>query len=758
MNRYLSILLIFLLQFSYGQTKIEILKSKIDTTQNDTIKAELYRFLGNKYRKLNYDSAMYYYMKSIEISKSIKNTETEAYTLRFIGILQKNTGNIDSALVCYNKSLELHLLNNNLKEAAFVHNNIGIVYKNLGKYDDAISKYIESLKVFDSINETYGKALVYNNIGIVHKNQKKNKLAIEYYYKALEMNKKANRLDPMASNYNNIGMLLLESNLKDSAFFCFREARKLRVKDNDESGIADADMHIGSYYSAIEQWDKAINRYFKALPILEKHKRVNSLIHGYYNIAKAKFNKAKRKNNSRLILNESEKYAKKSLALAQEVNYLVGQKSAYKLLSRIYRIEKRFEKALYNYSQFVQVNDSLFNLENSEQMAIAEAKYNSEKKQLEIEKLENQKALDNEKIVRQELENKKKTIINYTFFIGSALLFIFIIYVLKSLKQKKKANKILRYQKAEIEEQNEELNQLVEEIRTQKEEIETQRDRLEQQKTELEEVNIDVSNSIEYAKKIQRSILSDTKVLKQYISDSFVFFKPRDVVSGDFYWWAKVENQLIVTAADSTGHGVPGAFMSMLGVSFLREIVLKEYITHPGVVLRRMRKEIINALRQKQAASNHSFSANKDGMDMALISLDLSTKILQYAGANNPLYIITKHQRSLIGFKNLSGLEGFYEIKPDKMPISIYDKMDRFETHEIQLLEGDQVYMFSDGFADQFGGVKGKKFKYKPFKRLLLENSNLPMVEQRELLYKTFMEWKGTEEQVDDIVVLGIRI
>ena len=200
--------------------------------------------------------------------------------------------------------------------------------------------------------------------------------------------------------------------------------------------------------------------------------------------------------------------------------------------------------------------------------------------------------------------------------------------------------------------------------------------------------------------------------------------------------------------------------MSMLGVSFLREIVNKEYITHPGVILRKLRKEVITALRQKGDETG-----SQDGMDMALISINHDTNKLQFSGANNPLYIIRKGELDQTNDKivkfDLNGKKNgynFYEIKPDRMPIAIYLKMDKFTTHEIELQKGDNIYLFSDGYADQFGGPNERKFKYKQFKELLFENVDKPMSEQKVILEKAFREWKGDIEQIDDIVVLGIKI
>ncbi|MFC2104964.1 7TM diverse intracellular signaling domain-containing protein, partial [Bacteroidota bacterium] len=268
---------------------------------------------------------------------------------------------------------------------------------------------------------------------------------------------------------------------------------------------------------------------------------------------------------------------------------------------------------------------------------------------------------------------------------------------------------------SEIEQQKEEITAQRDEIEAQRDEIEAQRDLVMDQKEKIEEVNIELTDSIHYAKYIQNAILPQADFRKQLLPEHFIFFKPKNIVSGDFYWLTKVEERVVVAAADCTGHGVPGAFMSMLGVSFLNDVVNKEYITHPGVILRRLRKEVIHALQQKG-----EYGEQQDGMDIALCSIDFKNLELQFSGANNPLYIIRNKEFESIQTTTIleNGAYNLYEIKGDTMPIAIHQRMDKFKMHEIQLLKGDCLYMFSDGFADQFGGKNGKKFKYKPFKEL----------------------------------------
>jgi serine phosphatase RsbU (regulator of sigma subunit) len=352
-----------------------------------------------------------------------------------------------------------------------------------------------------------------------------------------------------------------------------------------------------------------------------------------------------------------------------------------------------------------------------------------------------------------------------------AVSFVFVIFGISIIiyiytQEFYKSTDLLNTKNTKLANSNQQILSQKSEIEAQRDEIETQRDAVVQQKNKIEEIHKSLSESIDYATRLQESILPEKSILKKYLSDFFVLFKPKDKVSGDFYWWTHIENHTIITAADCTGHGVPGAFMSMLGISFLREIVQKEYITHTGIILRKLRKEIIKSLNQKDKIHNQ-----KDGMDMAIISINHETNTIQFSGANNPLYIITNAELNILSKENLSSIKLYdklnlknkdskflYEIKPDKMPIAIYDKMSRFTTHEIQIKKGDQIYLFSDGFADQFGGERNKKYKYKPFKNLLLENANKSMQEQFDILKSSFTKWKGNNEQVDDLVIIGIKI
>lgn len=245
--------------------------------------------------------------------------------------------------------------------------------------------------------------------------------------------------------------------------------------------------------------------------------------------------------------------------------------------------------------------------------------------------------------------------------------------------------------------------------------------------------------SLKYASFIQKAVLPGERLLSTTLKEHFIMHKPRDIVSGDFYYCSRKDQKIIVAAGDCTGHGVPGALMSIMGISFLNEILSSTGPVKPARILNLLRERVMNALRQTGEELE-----NKDAMDMAICVYDPHAKELQYAGAHNPLYLIRKKELT--------------EIKADKMPVGVHAiEEESFSNHRLQLLKGDTVYIFSDGFADQFGGPMNKKFKYGPLKDLLVKISNKKMEEQRKILEKTICDWMGDEAQVDDILIFGIR-
>lgn len=268
---------------------------------------------------------------------------------------------------------------------------------------------------------------------------------------------------------------------------------------------------------------------------------------------------------------------------------------------------------------------------------------------------------------------------------------------------------------------------------------------IKEQKEIIEEKNKDITESIRYSKRIQQAVLPSAERLVKHFPDSFILNKPKDIVGGDFAWFSERDKKIVVAAVDCTGHGVPGAFMSVIGNSFLNEIVNERKMTRPDVVLEVLRESIIRSLKQRSRETGEP-QGMKDGMDIAVIRYDLETKVLSFSGAKNPLYLIRDGE--LIVFKG------------DRFPIGVDADgvLIPFEGHEIPVQKGDCVYIFSDGYPDQFGGPKGKKFKYKQFQELLLSIHDKEMEVQKIILEEALEKWRGSLEQVDDILVIGIRI
>lgn len=283
--------------------------------------------------------------------------------------------------------------------------------------------------------------------------------------------------------------------------------------------------------------------------------------------------------------------------------------------------------------------------------------------------------------------------------------------------------------------------ELLEENKKLKERLISTMRELTQRNEQLLEQQKEIEDSISYAERIQAAIMPPKSMIKDALPKSFILYLPRDIVSGDFYFIEETGDEVIFAAVDCTGHGIPGALMSVVGFNYLHQAVTEHHLTQPSKILQFLDVGVNERLRQTDGQSGVN-----DGMDLGLCTLNKKTKMLQYSGAYNPVYIVSDGELK--------------EIKADKFPIGVNPGglPDDYNNHEMQLKEGDCVYLFSDGYADQFGGPKGKKFMYKRLREKLLEVNNLPMPHQKEILLNTFNEWKGDEDQIDDVLLMGVRV
>ena len=706
--------------------------------------------------------------KNIKIIKKSKLGIAACYNI--IGIVYGNQSDYNKAIEYYFKALkiceEIDRLAPNIAEGkkgmASCYNNIGSVQYYQGHYDSTIESFLKALKKYEEIEDKEGIAQCYNNIGIVHKEQGSLDKAIEYYQKALKINKELNNNQLISSNYNNIGIIYFDqgkstSDLKikkekySKAIEYYLQSLKIDEMLGDKNGMTACYNNIGNVYQSQGLYDVSIDYFLKALKINEDLKDKNGSAICYINIASLNvklsddslLNQAKKTK----FLNNAINFGQKAFDIAKNIKALPMENGAAKILMESYDKLGNYKLAMKYGNIYIITKDSMFKEEKTKSIAEAEKKFESEKKQLQIEKLNKEKELQRSEILRQnETSRRQKSIIIF-IIAGLLLVAVFAIFVVQRLRITRRQKRIIEKQKILVDEKNILLNQQNEEINTQKDEIESQRDLVTNQKNQIENILHEVHQSINYAQRIQIAVLPENSLLENCFSEYFILYKPKDKVSGDFYWWAEVDNQIIITVADCTGHGVPGAFMTMLGTSFLREIVQKEFITDSAVILKKLRKEIIKALKQKGVEGEQ-----KDGMDMALVSINKKSKLMHYAGAHNSL-LITRNPDNL-----KYETENIIEIKADKMPVAIYDLMDNFTNHEIQLHNGDMIYMFSDGYVDQFGGPNRKKFLSKNFRQLIHEIKYKSMTEQEKILNETIENWKGEYEQIDDITVLGLKI
>jgi len=642
----------------------------------------------------NPDSA-YHILRAINISKDNK---FYPHLLILLGDYYRINGSYDSSYVKYFEVLGIVEKNQNINLIAEVKINMGILYDLQHDQKNAIKMYKQALSSYNTINDTIGLIKAYMNLGI---------------------------------SFKNIGLSSNNNATIDSAFIYYNNAEVLLSKVDNLIGLTKLYINIGNLKYTQQQYIKAIFYYKKALKIAESNNFYHELALIYDNLGWA----YQSLNNNETALN----YALKGLEIGRKINSKYNISNSLSNISGIYKNLNNYYEA-YNYlNQQILINDSLINESTIELQNKLQSKYESEKKDNEIALLNTQK----EKNATIALaEQKKKNIIIISVTSGLGLLLLFSLFIFNRLK-------ITRKQKKVIEEQ--------------KQEVEYQKEIVEKAHHNLEEKNKEITDSINYAKRIQNAILPSRYSLTENLKNGFVFFKPKDIVSGDFYWLeaptppkGELEGAIFFAAADCTGHGVPGAMVSVMCSNALSKSLIEENITEPGKLLDKTSELIV----QRFSKSDEDV---KDGMDIALCSIKYkveskklqTTAILQYAGANNPLWIVRPTSKNLE--HQTSNFE-FIEIKPNKQPIGKVDNPQPFTTHTIELQQGDTFYIFTDGFADQFGGEKGKKMMYKPFKELLVSIQDKTMDEQKVILEEHFENWKGSLEQVDDVCVIGVRI
>jgi serine phosphatase RsbU (regulator of sigma subunit) len=629
-----------------------------------------------------------------------------AVALNNFGFLYDEQGDIPKALEYYFASIKIHEQIENKSGIASSLNNIGFIYKNQGNIQKALEYYHKSLMIKEEIGDKKGISKSLSNLGGIYRDQGESKKALEYYYRSLDILMEIADKPSIGTLLNNIGTIYNTQQDLQKALDYYYKSLKLREEIGDKSGIANSYGNIANIYKKQDDLLKALEYHKKSLKIYEETGEKKGQASALINMAQI-MTKNGQLNNALL-------YASRSMQTAKELGFPEYIFRSADVIKTVYQKQNKYKEAFEMYELEIKMRDSINNQETRKESIKKQMQYTYEKKELETKAEQEKKdAIANE-------EKQKQKVITYSVSVGLFLVLLLTLFIFRGLRQKQKANLIITQQKIEVE----------------------------SQKHYIEEKHKEITDSINYAERIQRSFIATKEILDENLNDYFVYFKPKDVVSGDFYWSGKLNNgNFAFVTADSTGHGVPGAIMSLLNITSLEKAI--ETLNEPAEILNATRKTIIERL--KKDGSEHG---GKDGMDASLTVYDFKTKKLQIAAANNPVWIV-RTTSSNIGVNELE----LIEIKPDKMPVGKHDRDNvSFTQQQIQLQSGDVVYTLTDGFPDQFGGEKGKKFMSKNLKELLLSNAHLAMHQQKQLLEKTFTHWKSNLEQVDDVTVIGIKI
>lgn len=564
-------------------------------------------------------------------------------------------------------------------------------YNREGKPQEALKELFKALKVAENTADKSNQADALYRIGILYDRMDEQDNALSYCKKSLDISKEIHDSVTIAACYHRMGLSNYSKKNYDIAREYLEMALEIRTKLNIKTGMAACMNGLGLIYLDKGQLDKAEEKASTAWKLWIECGDREGVVIATGNLGSIYLDK---KDYEKAIY-----FSKMSYDSARAIHSFVFMEEAAQTLSRSYYASGDFKSAYEYYNIYSGIKDTLLNTQSKEQLARLNAQYASEKQEEQINSLKRDK-------------QQQSTIRN---LLGGLVLLVLLVSlaVFRSYRIKKKAN-----------------TQLV----ATNQEIERSRDQIMAQKKEI-------TDSIHYAKRIQQAILPPAELVKKLLPDSFVLYKPKDIVSGDFYWLEEWGDKVLFAAVDCTGHGVPGAFMSIVGYNLLNRALNEHGIDKPQLILNSLNKGISNTLRQSEEDATV-----KDGMDISICALNRKTMQLEFAGAYNSLYLVRDGKLT--------------EIAGDKFPVGIFvgEEMQQFKGHELQLKKGDCLYLFTDGIADQFGGPKGKKFKYKQLQEKLLSMYASPMADQGKALDKVIEDWRGELEQIDDMLVIGVRV
>jgi len=709
---------------AYGFTRVNPDSSKIFADRALSLSTKLkfkpgiafaYNTMGVfNHLQARYAEALEFYGKAKKIKEEAGDKKGMVSTQNNMGIVYYLQGQYDKALKNYVNSLQIQKTLHDTLGMAATFNYIASVHYYLSDYEKALGYYLDALGMYERVGDKSGIAQANNNVGIIYSTLGNLDKAIENYNASLDLSKQTSDRYNMASAYNNLGSAYQRKKNNVKALEYFNESLKLAREINNVQGIAYNVVSIGNIYEIKKDFVNALKNYREGLSLHEQINDRNGAAATLIFIA----------NCQRDLRNPAEAEAAYSKAIKQAQS--IGAKDliskCYEGFARLYKQKNDFKRSYEYLNRYAALRDTLLSEEKNRSMAEMQTRFDTDKKEKEIALLTKNKDLEELRSGEQQANLKKQRVTIYASLGGISLALTLAFFVLRGYSEKKKANLLL-------EEKNEAISK---------------------QKQVLEEKNMLITDSIDYAKNIQEAILPDMSLFKEQFTDSFVLFKPKDIVSGDFYWLnggrqetvsGKQQNtrsatDCLLAAIDCVGHGVPGAFMALHSYNLLEQIVKEGKDLSPADILDMLNKKVLESLNQQ----NETSSA-KHGMDLALVKIKGNE--IAFAGARNPLVVVNKQGE-------------LTEIKADRMYVG--GAQGDFTNQQLKIEKGCMLYLFTDGYADQKGGPQNKKFFAEPLRALFKEIAHLTADEQKNLLEKKHLEWKGYGEQIDDILIIGVRV
>jgi serine phosphatase RsbU (regulator of sigma subunit)/tetratricopeptide (TPR) repeat protein len=669
---------------------------------SDKLIAQSMGWTGDAYRmEGNSERALYYLQRAEKLADSCGAKSVSGFCLSGMGSMYYINGEYEKSIEYTNKALLVAAETQDKFRMGFCLASLGKVYNLQGNYVAAISTFSQALEIAKTVENKTLISFCLNSIGDIYRHTDDTAQARKYFLEALDMAREIDDKARTAYALSYLGDIAREEGKPEQAITYYRMAIPIATEADDSANIIYSYNGIGDAFHIAGQFDSAIYFFNVSKSLCDSLEDGEQIANNNFCIARTYYKMNK--------LPESEKFVFSAFEAAKEIQLPEYERDCAELLYLIYKATNRPAKALEMHEYCVSMNDSIVNLETVRRFA--EEEYNAKENQMRSEQAEKDAVALQIRLAKEvELENQKY--ISYAVAGIGLLALVCLVIAIRGYRIKRRANEAIQQQKLQVE----------------------------HQKEIIEEKNKEIVDSINYAQRIQNALFPPEKKVNEVFGESFVLFMPKDIVSGDFYWMETAKDgSSLLAAVDCTGHGVPGALVSVVGNNALNRTVREFGLSDPGKILNKLNELVEETFAQ-------SDNDVKDGMDLSLLSITEreGKKELKWAGANNNLWMIRN--------------KVLMEIKANRQSIGKSDDRVEFETHKLALEPNDIIYIFTDGFADQFGGPKGKKYKYKGLQELLLSLHQLDTQTQKVKLHAAFEEWRGHLEQVDDVLVIGVKI